>query len=463
MEVSRLLNPSEDEGAVVPSFRRTEQFRRLASSSSASSTSSSSSHHHHQHHHLLRLNSLETALPSLARTFSDDSGSGSDSVRSPLTPEFTPELRYERDSKRRPQRPRLAADSSRTTLPPLHRHSSSRSLTPPMDYDHLNAQAFADSIGASDFGSYQQILPSPASAAAALQQQQQLHQPQQIGSTRALLASPPTARPTPLEHQYSHTSRLSSSASSSQRPSQKKNSYPCPVSKQYNCSEHFTTSGHAARHAKKHTGKKDAICPECNKAFTRKDNMEQHRRTHQPGRANAKSTSNDDKRKSLKLQNQQNQRHPRNLSISETSPKLPDTANQSMPAGIISPQPLPASTDLLGGVALDPQLRSPTSQRFEPGMSSSSIPYWRNPNMQFTPNSSFSTASTANMTTETRPRLQRSDHADYMHRPLSLDMTARSSSSSSVGSSPDVVSVSSKHNLDDLALAASQVSSIPGF
>jgi hypothetical protein len=71
-------------------------------------------------------------------------------------------------------------------------------------------------------------------------------------------------------------------------PRSKKNSYPCPVAKQFNCTDHFTTSGHAARHAKKHTGKKDAFCPECNKAFTRKDNMEQHRRTHQSGRNAAK-------------------------------------------------------------------------------------------------------------------------------------------------------------------------------
>ncbi|KAI9686458.1 MAG: hypothetical protein M1820_010617 [Bogoriella megaspora] len=67
----------------------------------------------------------------------------------------------------------------------------------------------------------------------------------------------------------------------------KKNQYPCPMAKQFGCTDYFTTSGHAARHAKKHTGKKDAFCPECNKAFTRKDNMEQHRRTHQNGRGTA--------------------------------------------------------------------------------------------------------------------------------------------------------------------------------
>ncbi|KAF2686449.1 hypothetical protein K458DRAFT_298029 [Lentithecium fluviatile CBS 122367] len=77
-------------------------------------------------------------------------------------------------------------------------------------------------------------------------------------------------------------------APASANPRSKKNSYPCPVAKQYNCNDYFTTSGHAARHAKKHTGKKDAFCPECNKAFTRKDNMEQHRRTHQSGRNAAK-------------------------------------------------------------------------------------------------------------------------------------------------------------------------------
>lgn len=82
---------------------------------------------------------------------------------------------------------------------------------------------------------------------------------------------------------------ISAPAASSANIRPKKNSYPCPMAKQYGCSDYFTTSGHAARHAKKHTGKKDAFCPECNKAFTRKDNMEQHRRTHQSGRS-AKGT-----------------------------------------------------------------------------------------------------------------------------------------------------------------------------
>jgi hypothetical protein len=116
--------------------------------------------------------------------------------------------------------------------------------------------------------------------------------------------APPVQQPMqnmqPMQQQYrssaspsSEPSRVStvSAASNGARPvAPKKNQYPCPLSKQFNCADYFTTSGHAARHAKKHTGKKDAFCPECNKAFTRKDNMEQHRRTHQNGRGASRSS-----------------------------------------------------------------------------------------------------------------------------------------------------------------------------
>lgn len=60
----------------------------------------------------------------------------------------------------------------------------------------------------------------------------------------------------------------------------KKNKYPCPYASSHHCTATFTTSGHAARHGKKHTGEKGVHCPICNKAFTRKDNMKQHERTH---------------------------------------------------------------------------------------------------------------------------------------------------------------------------------------
>lgn len=116
-------------------------------------------------------------------------------------------------------------------------------------------------------------------------------------------------------------------AAAAQRP--KKNSYPCPMAKQYACNDYFTTSGHAARHAKKHTGKKDAYCPECNKAFTRKDNMEQHRRTHQGLRA-TKTGERDGKKarpaapaKRPKISPLQQHRAPTPLPSAAVDPSLP--------------------------------------------------------------------------------------------------------------------------------------------
>lgn len=79
----------------------------------------------------------------------------------------------------------------------------------------------------------------------------------------------------------------------------KKKRHPCPLTKQYSCLGFFTTSGHAIRHARKHTGEKDAFCPECNRAFTREDNMKQHRRTHQIGRVASRQSSSSDNSQSL--------------------------------------------------------------------------------------------------------------------------------------------------------------------
>ena len=114
------------------------------------------------------------------------------------------------------------------------------------------------------------------------------------------------------------------------KQSGKKNQYPCPLAKEYSCSHFFTTSGHAARHAKKHTGKKDAFCPECNKAFTRKDNMEQHRRTHQNGRNASKSSSensssatNKRQKTSSSSQSKRSKPPPLQASTSIIDPSLP--------------------------------------------------------------------------------------------------------------------------------------------
>ncbi|KAI4145456.1 MAG: hypothetical protein LQ340_006280 [Diploschistes diacapsis] len=73
------------------------------------------------------------------------------------------------------------------------------------------------------------------------------------------------------------------------KPAKKK--YPCPHAQKYSCADTFTTSGHAARHGKKHTGEKNIRCPVCDKAFTRKDNMKQHERTHRHNRDSANAAS----------------------------------------------------------------------------------------------------------------------------------------------------------------------------
>ncbi len=83
------------------------------------------------------------------------------------------------------------------------------------------------------------------------------------------------------------TSTPTNSSPSTAKPLKKK--YPCPHAARFSCSDTFTTSGHAARHGKKHTGEKNIHCPTCHKAFTRKDNMKQHERTHKNNRLDAPS------------------------------------------------------------------------------------------------------------------------------------------------------------------------------
>jgi Zinc finger, C2H2 type len=105
----------------------------------------------------------------------------------------------------------------------------------------------------------------------------------------------------------SHPSPPPSASASSQRPTtpqasgslrsrrapvkSSKNTYPCPLGHQFNCDRYFTTSGHAARHAKIHSGEKNIICPDCDKRFARKDNMDQHRKTHRRGGASSDTDS----------------------------------------------------------------------------------------------------------------------------------------------------------------------------
>lgn len=101
----------------------------------------------------------------------------------------------------------------------------------------------------------------------------------------------PAAPRTPPEVSSNAGNEAKSTPSTGGRGNGRKNKYPCPYASSHGCSATFTTSGHAARHGKKHTGEKSVHCPICNKAFTRKDNMKQHIRTHRTHSDDLRSTS----------------------------------------------------------------------------------------------------------------------------------------------------------------------------
>lgn len=198
--------------------------------------------------------------------------------------------------------------------PPLFRHDSSSSksssgsmesspspITPAYTYNDPNFP-YGDLLR-------QDFLPSPTSITPFMEQQMMIApMPDQLPhfSSKAMGSLPPIApsqypllpvAPTEQQQQQTLTPApsLQSAATSTSTPTAstkpspqnasngstgKKNKYPCPYATSHNCSATFTTSGHAARHGKKHTGEKGVHCPICNKAFTRKDNMKQHERTH---------------------------------------------------------------------------------------------------------------------------------------------------------------------------------------
>ncbi|KAJ9606543.1 hypothetical protein H2200_008551 [Cladophialophora chaetospira] len=106
-----------------------------------------------------------------------------------------------------------------------------------------------------------------------------------------------TTLPPPVTSAPASAQTRTSPTTSTASTTGKKNKYPCPYAQSHSCQATFTTSGHAARHGKKHTGEKGVHCPVCNKAFTRKDNMKQHERTHK-GQSASSSNSEDSVRRS---------------------------------------------------------------------------------------------------------------------------------------------------------------------
>lgn len=239
------------------------------------------SHHHHHTHHLPRAHSRtssRTSTPSLSSpqtpplTRSDSSESRVFGTPSPLTPA------QHSFHQRQPSRDQHQHSAQQYFLV-QHRYGKmddpAMTMYPPPDASNLAMPA----------NPYAMPAQMPVQPAPPVQQSMQQHQqqPQQVYRSSNSPASEP-----------SRVSTVSAASNNARPVAPKKNQYPCPLSKQFNCADYFTTSGHAARHAKKHTGKKDAFCPECNKAFTRKDNMEQHRRTHQNGRGASRTSGSSD-------------------------------------------------------------------------------------------------------------------------------------------------------------------------
>lgn len=146
------------------------------------------------------------------------------------------------------------------------------------------------------------------------------HQAQNLPAPEQTNVSLP---PLPLSASSSVESKTSSSTKPAP-PSGKKNKYPCPYAQSHNCQATFTTSGHAARHGKKHTGEKGVHCPICNKAFTRKDNMKQHERTHKDSVSSSNSDDSARRSKAAITKDAQKNKQPKKLDT-----VVPDASRRS--------------------------------------------------------------------------------------------------------------------------------------
>lgn len=234
--------------AARPDLVRQDHFRRTSSFSSAGSPP------------LLRLSS----------------NSSMDSSPSPVTPAYSYNDNVLPSFDPLTRQDLVGYLPSPTTLTPFL-DQQLLSAPPMMMADHFSAKQFPSTLPTAQYPIIPTSItpgfhhiPNPASISSV--------PPQSAGPTAASTAAPVKIQ-----------SKTTPATSSGPTPS-KKNKYPCPYAQAHNCSATFTTSGHAARHGKKHTGEKGVHCPICNKAFTRKDNMKQHERTHKGPNS---GTSND--------------------------------------------------------------------------------------------------------------------------------------------------------------------------
>ncbi|KAJ5898327.1 hypothetical protein N7504_008615 [Penicillium tannophilum] len=172
----------------------------------------------------------------------------------------------------------LASSESPTVSPRGYRHP----------LDPANEAVQPVSPGSSDGSAYDYLLSQPTSVGYHPYARQDLRRDPYRYPSRG--PAPPR---TPPEIHSAAPSENKSSQGAGIRGTGRKNKYPCPYASSHGCSATFTTSGHAARHGKKHTGEKSVHCPICNKAFTRKDNMKQHIRTHRTHSDDMRSTTSE--------------------------------------------------------------------------------------------------------------------------------------------------------------------------
>lgn len=442
MDLKRLLN--SDEPKQSSPRKSSSDHQQLSTSRPAHTSRISPSTCNQPHRHpALHLDTLSRTLPPLSRSISDDS---SDS-RSPLTPNHSPPLSFERDKRHfHPAGPqRLPSDI-------VHQRKASFDRRSSTSHSATSATRSMDSF-AFHQGDFSDSMPFPSMPQAATAQMQPSSIPQQ--PLPELSANIPM---TPLPSLDQSNFQPSSSRTGATKAT-KKNSYPCPLAKQYQCPEHFTTSGHAARHAKKHTGKKDAICPECQKAFTRKDNMEQHRRTHQAGRTNSKPTVPDESRQRKAMKMQQNHKRaasdvPAMSQETSTSTSDPEMPQQPMPSSLVDPHMGMPVDNMQPMGMLDPQLGSPMGSTSFPEDVLQSSGALQQMTMQGMPYGQY--AMPVPNVAGSRPRLQRSSYgSDLQHRLQPAASFPSPSSSSSEMAEPR----SPSGSLDVLANAASQMAS----
>jgi Zinc finger, C2H2 type len=194
--------------------------------------------------------------------------------------------------------PTFYSQQTEHQLPPVSDHQYTRphaSSESPTASPRGTRQSFAPVIesvqphspGSSDGSAYDYLSSQPPSSSAyhPYARQDARREPYRYPSRG------PAAPRTPPEVRSSTANEAKSTPSTGTRGTGRKNKYPCPYAASHGCSATFTTSGHAARHGKKHTGEKSVHCPICNKAFTRKDNMKQHIRTHRTHSDDMRSTS----------------------------------------------------------------------------------------------------------------------------------------------------------------------------